>query len=401
MRKRMITITISILTILISLVGCSTEVQESSYKVKESNYKDRKLSTEQYILDEQILNESLEEMLNLLYPDGKVNAEAFVKEKKEMAQFTIKEAKLPEELNNPLIATREGDSILILDETEYLKRHDIYIWETNNESLKKLELNNNEGLIIVEFVFNNREIYWIESDCNYEDKNPFWNIKSYNIDTEKIREIDTSENYGRITLLPRLTASNNKLAYLVGEETESYNHHVILYDSLKNEKYKILNIENLISPYTKVFINNEVIAFPEYFKEGWKLLIYNLKDGSLQEEEMQSLTKGEYPQSFWFEKGHLAYVSSLNVLYSIELESGEQNIVSDKAGKGLIFDGNCIYTELGQLWVYNFEENSKGLLCDNTTHWIQGIQLNNDVVSTITTDNNEGKIYYYLELLKE
>lgn len=187
----------------------------------------------------------------------------------------------------------------------------------------------------------------------------------------------------------------------MGEETENYNHHVILYDSLKNEKYKILNIENLISPYTQVFINNEVIAFPEYFREGWKLLIYNLKEGSLKEEEIQTLTKGEYPRAFWFEKGYLVYVSSLNVLYSIDLELGEQNIVSNKAGRGLVFAGNCIYTEVGQLWVYNFEKNSKELLYDNTTHWISDIQLNNDVVSTIATHNNEGEIYCYLELLKE
>lgn len=124
MRKNIITISISIL---ISLVGCNMEVQESSYKVKESNYKDRKLSTEQYILDEQILNESLEELSSLFYSDGKVNIEAFIKEKKEIAQLAIKETKLPEELINPLMATREEDNIIILDETEYLKRHDIYM----------------------------------------------------------------------------------------------------------------------------------------------------------------------------------------------------------------------------------------------------------------------------------
>lgn len=377
-----------------AMIGCSNQDQQSF----EQKHSFEKLSDAEFIINDEIFDQSVEEIIELTYPDGELNTEMFVREIENTSNYSLNEIELPNTFKYPITAMKGEEFVVILDETEFEKKHDVYFWNYLNDEAELLNLKTNEDFLIVEIALGSEHIYWIESDQNFIDKNPAWKINSYNITTKEINEVDSSESYKRISLIPRLNVSNNTLTYTVGEEdAEEYNHYIIMYEAQKKQKKSIFNIENVINPYLKPYINSNVIAFPEYFKDGWFLLIYDIEKEIMSKEPLIFLTDGEYPRNFHMIDNHIIYGSSQNILYALNINTGKQDIVSDRFSSGEIVGDRFYYIELGQLWRYNITTNSKEELYNSKEYWISGFEVNNQILSTVADQNSEGNIFYYLE----
>lgn len=391
MKKSLI---LSVLILLISIIGCTDKEQEVFNREEALT----KLSNHEFFIDDDIFDKSAEEITEIMYPNQKLNTDLLVDEEQTSTQNAFNEIKLPQQLNFPLNAIRVKDIIVILDETEYEIQHDLYLWDPLKDNLQQLNLGIQEDFLIVEFVASSDYIYWIESDLDYENKDPNWRIRSYHLTTETIKEIDNSNNYEQISLIPRLNADQSKLTYTIGEQIgENYNHYVIMYDPELEQRTPIFNIENVITPYSNAFVNKDVIAFPEYFKEGWFLLIYDIKKDKITKESLPLLTEGEFLRSFYMKDEFIIYSSSLNVLYTINADTGEQNIISNRFSDGQILGNHFFFEELGEVWSYDLYKNKKENIYQSDDLWISSLDLNNNILSSTVMHTNKSNTFYYLE----
>lgn len=378
-----------------------TELKHQGVVEEVYKYNGEKLTTKRYIIDDEILDRSVIETQDMFYTDGEENTEIVVEQTEDEQILNIKTTKLPEKLSEPIYATRDNNNIIILNQTKPDVQNDIYIWNIDNDDLSKLDLEVKDGMNIISYVVNNGQIYWMQSDCNYEYKNPSWCINAYNIDTKESIQIDTSDDYDRSTLLPILTANNNRVAYIVGEEAkEIYNHYVVVYDRETNEKQNIFNIENVVTPYMQVFLEDDIVAVPEYFEDGWKLLIYDMNKQTLRREKMEFVTEGEYPREFWFQNDHIIYSSQLSILYSRDINSDEMNIVANGGVKGKVYDGKCIYSNSGSIEVYDIDSNTTEVLYEaeiGKDFYFGGVSLDNNIFNATEYNSGDNELPYYIE----
>ena len=192
-----------------------------------------------------------------------------------------------------------------------------------------------------------------------------WSLHALNIKTGKCSEVDNSSNYEKTIMIPTFETYNGILAYLVGEEFEgNYHFYVNVYDGHENKN--IFHIENNVeTPYMSPYIDETQIAFPNYFEDGWYMMIYDFDTDKIQYAKMRFLSEGEYPQIFHIIGSKIIYGSNFRVLYLVDMENNEFKVVHYGGGsieKSAYLANAVYYIANGSLWKFNLDTMEKTVL---------------------------------------
>jgi hypothetical protein len=219
-----------------------------------------------------------------------------------------------------------------------------------------------------------------------------WSLYALNIKTGKCLEVDNSSNYGKTIMIPTFETYNGILAYLVGEEFEgNYHFYVNVYDGHENKK--IFHVENNIeTPYMSPYMDETQIALPNYFEDGWYMMIYNFDTDKIQYAKMKFLSEGEYPQIFHINGSKIIYGSNFKVLYLVDMENNEFKVIHYGGGaieSSAYLANNFYYIANGSLWKFDIDTMKKMLLKEH-------IAFADDLYFLRITKNETG-IYISLE----
>lgn len=309
-------------------------------------------------MNEDKFDEGFAQLRNWLYFDENSDKEKYLIEEVVCKETILVSAAqyLPENFDTPLSYPGEDGSVCILENQV------IYNYNLESLKLEKLLSVEIEENIINQCCISGNKLYYQLVDSNQDEENPWWSILVMDLDTGKISEIDNSDNYKETSLLPILKASNGKLTYLVGEEKQDgLYHYVYLYDEGVNKV--IFEVRNVIVQYLSPYIDEKVLAIPDYFEDGWYLMIYELDTHNTRYAEMPFLTEAEFPYAFHVADTQIIYSSCYSVIYLMDEKSDGFEIIHDGGG-GLhdcsVLLGNDLYfIDIGDLWRFDLLQKKK------------------------------------------
>lgn len=263
------------------------------------------------------------------------------------------------------------------------------------------------NLYIIKIAFSKDSLYWIETDYNYDENDPSWAVKSMNLSTGVIREIDNSDSYGRTTMMPLMQAWNGRIVFFIGEEIEGqYYHQVRLYDAEQDVCKKIFQISNVIYADVKPYIGEKVIACAEYFDDGWYLLCYDLTTERISETKLSFFTKeGEFPYIFYVTDDQIIYCASTSALYVLDRRDGKLKLLDDCAPgayRGALLDREFLYITGGSLWKYDLDsmEKTRYLKCEPGPDYMYSWKINGTEEAVYICFVDGDQQYYYLKYQK-
>ncbi len=340
--------------------------------------------------------DSYTQVLELIMADGQENNSFFPPIFKGNEVFNHEKIILPDELEMPTCVGREGDLLYILDTQEELQ--DVFAYDLKTLDLTPLGLEIENNFTISEFHLFDQCIYWIES--NYHNPDPYlhWNFHVYHLNNKEQILLDSSGNYSNATFVPRLSIHNGNIAYLIGEEKEeNLNHTVMLYKN--DELSHVFTIQNVVDPFTPVFLSEKYLAYPEHYEDGWALLSYHLEEDELSIHSLEFLVEHEFPRAVFLLDEVLIYKSSTDLWYIKETKTGNVHLIASTTEGGQYLDGFFSYTNGGDVWAYDIKNNTNILISENTDNHqnhITRVQLQNNAMTGISFDI-EKEIYYFHE----
>lgn len=211
-------------------------------------------------------------------------------------------------------------------------------------------------------------IYWVETDGDYSESSPSWSLRRMDCETGEWKEIENSDAYLNAPLLPNVNAYEDTIAYLVAEKLENgeYHQYVKLYHSQSGETEEIFDIRNVVYATEEPYLDEETVAFAEYYEDGWYLNIYYLESGETVREPLAFLVDNEFPFAWSVCGDKLAYHTGLDMLYAKEIGNKEIKVITNGRGGGL---GKCALIQEGyyysgfgsEIWMYNYETGKNEL----------------------------------------
>ena len=356
-----------ILFLLLIITGCAND-QVATNNINEAETQqsmvvENKPCLANFEINEKKFDEGFQVLRNWLYFDENSDKDKYlIEEKVAVEEISLSSAqKLPESLISPIGSSGNDEKVCILDEQT------IYSYDLKTLELEEImSLSSKEDIISQCCISGNNLFYKTENYSEGEDK-PQWNIWVMNLETGERLEIDNSKNYEEVSLIPILKVSDGKLTYLVGEEKmDGLRHYVYLYHDGVNEV--IFEVQNVVIEYLSPYIDEKVLAIPDYFTDGWYLMIYEMDTKDVRYVKMPFLTEGEFPYTFFVADAQIIYSSCYSVIYLKEENSDGFEIIHDNGGGlhdcSVLFESDLYFIDGFDLWHFDLLEKKKEVLYD-------------------------------------
>ena len=356
-----------ILLLLLIITGCANE-QMPTNNIKEAETQqnvavENKPILATFEINDKKFDEGFQELRNWLYFDENSDKDKYlIEEKVREEEISLSTAqKLPESLISPFGSPGNGEKVCILDEQT------VYSYDLKTLELEEIMSSSSKEDIISQCCISGNNLYYKTENYSEGENKLQWNIWVMNLETGERLEIDNSKNYEGVSLIPILKVSGGKLTYLVGEEkTDGLRHYVYLYHEGVNEV--IFEVENVVIEYLSPYIDEKVLAVPDYFTDGWYLMIYELDTKNVRYAKIPFLTEGEFPYTFYVADEQIIYSSCYSVIYVKEEDSDGFQIIHDNGGglhdRSALFETDLYFIDGFDLWRFDLLEKKKEVLYD-------------------------------------
>lgn len=153
-------------------------------------------------------------------------------------------------------------------------------------------------------------VYWVEGIFPRQ-----WQIKSYQMESGSIEDIQESLTGETSTMAPRLDSDGDTLVWMEGYENRSGYLHNDIYSFAPDKGInRIALVHDIHIPYNIIRIRNNVISFSDIINGNWAIRIININ--SNQENRVFFDKKPSRPVSdgktlVWEENGKLYYIQNI------------------------------------------------------------------------------------------
>ncbi|MBQ9765185.1 MAG: hypothetical protein IJW18_03200 [Lachnospiraceae bacterium] len=266
------------------------------------------------------------------------------------------------------------------------------IWIHADDDYYKLEYEvSDSSNSIYSFVKTDSNYFIVEASKVDAEINNTWKIICVDRNNNS-KIIDQASNYNSSTLLPWLSFSENKIIYLVGDEDKEGNvgHVIKVYDEKEGNLTDSIKVFNVMNPYLKPIIDNNLIYYMDYDELGWYIFKYDVYSKNIVKYHTGMKEVYEHIKQFSVSEENISYINSFNELYLYSMIDNDNKIIDRSVHSAAVSDEVCMYTKNGDIFTCRADDMVVRKLLDDDKYYFYYFERFNNKFIGVTTNKDTG-----------